>query len=74
MIDTGGGNGSVSSMGAAVDGPSSQIASTRAKLYIDEALSNDEPSCVNVWELWVATTRNGGKIRMRFEMEQDRIQ
>lgn len=30
---------------------SSQMASTRAKLYKDEALSNDDPSCVTVWEL-----------------------
>ncbi len=32
--------------------PSSHIASTRAKLYIEEALSNDEPSCVTVCEAW----------------------
>lgn len=55
LVDGGGGNGSVSSTGAAVNGPSSLIASTRAKLYIDEALSKDEPSCVNVCELGVAT-------------------
>lgn len=30
---------------------SSQIASTRAKLYKDEALSNDDPSWVTVCEL-----------------------
>lgn len=45
-------------MTAAPDGPSSLMASTRAKLYIDEALSNDDPSCVSVCELCVTTARS----------------
>lgn len=56
LVDGGGGNDSVSSTAAAA--PSSQIASTRAKLYIEEALSNDDPSCVSVCDDCVATARS----------------
>lgn len=32
------------------------MASTRARLYIDDALSNDEPSCVQVCEVCADAT------------------
>lgn len=50
---------------SSIVGMSSQIASTRARLWNEEALSNDDPSIVIVCELWAAPAGGDGDRRRK---------